>query len=307
MQAQRWTIPDNMKLRPGDTVVWEIGQGRHSVLFRPFGPGQMLDFNNVKEMFDFDLSQFVSTDPKEAFTKDERTPGKQLLTGKVKPEAVEVAKLAERLPFWCEIHEQVGMSGVLEFATAAPNPAEPARTFRVKAMRNLTWILSDGQQEIVLPKIGGASAISAGCPCCSGMMAGMRRTMGGMGGMMGDDRMGGSMSGGGMEGGGMMGCGMQQSGLARPQTAPLPQPGAGMYTPIAPAQRQAFAVGDPVRGEKAFATTCAGCHASIGRIARRIEGNTPEQKRGWLDAFLTNHNAPDESTRADLIAFLLTK
>src|SRR5262249_31452743 len=102
MQAQRGTIPDNMKLRPGDTVVWEIGQGRHSVLFRPFGPGEMLDFNIVKAMFDFDLSQFVSNDPKEAFTKDERTPGKQLLMGKVKPEAADIAKLAEQLPFWCE-------------------------------------------------------------------------------------------------------------------------------------------------------------------------------------------------------------
>jgi mono/diheme cytochrome c family protein len=79
-----------------------------------------------------------------------------------------------------------------------------------------------------------------------------------------------------------------------------------MYTPIPPAQRQAFAVGDPVRGEKAYATACAGCHASLARITRRIPGMTPQQKQDWLGAFLSNHNAPEE-IRADLIAFLLTK
>jgi len=80
-----------------------------------------------------------------------------------------------------------------------------------------------------------------------------------------------------------------------------------MYTPIPPAQRQALAVGDPVRGEKAYATACASCHASLARITRRIEGRTPEQKQVWLDGFLSNHHAPEESIRADLIAFILNK
>jgi mono/diheme cytochrome c family protein len=105
---------------------------------------------------------------------------------------------------------------------------------------------------------------------------------------------------------GQMQPGQMQPGQMQPDR-PVQHPGSGMYTPIPPAQRQAFAVGDPVRGEKAYATACARCHPSIARITRRIEGRTPEQKQVWLDGFLSNHNAPEETTRADLIAFILTK
>ena len=69
----------------------------------------------------------------------------------------------------------------------------------------------------------------------------------------------------------------------------------------------AFADGDAVRGETAYATACARCHASVSRIERRIDGTTPEEKQAWLEAFLPAHHAPDEAARADLIAFLLAE
>jgi cytochrome c len=64
---------------------------------------------------------------------------------------------------------------------------------------------------------------------------------------------------------------------------------------------------DPVEGERAYASACARCHASVSRIARRIEGGTESERAAWLGAFLTEHHAPDAAMRSDLIAFLLGK
>lgn len=64
---------------------------------------------------------------------------------------------------------------------------------------------------------------------------------------------------------------------------------------------------DAARGEAHYASACAGCHASAVRIARRIEGDAPDEKQEWLERFLTDHHAPDAEMRADLIAYLLTK
>lgn len=69
----------------------------------------------------------------------------------------------------------------------------------------------------------------------------------------------------------------------------------------------AIAAGDATRGENVYATACAGCHASVSRIARGIVGSTPKQKAVWLELFLSEHHPPDIAARTDLIAFLLTK
>jgi mono/diheme cytochrome c family protein len=76
-------------------------------------------------------------------------------------------------------------------------------------------------------------------------------------------------------------------------------------TVAAEEQRQPTA--DAARGEAHYASACAECHASAARIARRIEGDTPDEKQDWLERFLAEHHAPAANMRADLIAFLLTK
>lgn len=63
--------------------------------------------------------------------------------------------------------------------------------------------------------------------------------------------------------------------------------------------------GDPARGEAAYAATCAACHASIDRLARRLPKT--DQAAASLDAFLAGHHAPDPAARADIIAYLLSR
>ncbi|TVR09091.1 MAG: hypothetical protein EA385_08315 [Salinarimonadaceae bacterium] len=65
----------------------------------------------------------------------------------------------------------------------------------------------------------------------------------------------------------------------------------------------ALAVEDGVaRGQAAYATACASCHANAARIAARSASRSPEE----LDAFLTTHYAEDEQDRADIIAYMLS-
>jgi len=179
------------------------------------------------------------------------------------------------------------------------------------AVTTLYGTLSEDQKktanELLAPQMGmGMMPMMPGQMQPSQMQPGQMQP----GRMQPGQMMCGQMMPGQMQPGQMM-CGQMMPSQMQPgqmqPNPPLQHPGSGMYTPIPPPQRQAFAVGDPVRGEKAYATACARCHPSIARITRRIEGRTPEQKQVWLDGFLSNHNAPEDTTRADLIAFILTK
>jgi hypothetical protein len=73
------------------------------------------------------------------------------------------------------------------------------------------------------------------------------------------------------------------------------------------AMAEAELLGDQADGEDAYAASCARCHASVARTLRRIGGGTSEEKAERLDVFLADHYAPDATTRADLIAFLLAE
>lgn len=60
--------------------------------------------------------------------------------------------------------------------------------------------------------------------------------------------------------------------------------------------------GDATRGEAAYATACASCHANAARIAARSASRSPEE----LDAFLATHYAEDAQERADIVAYMLS-
>ncbi|MFZ2103232.1 MAG: hypothetical protein WAU86_21985 [Oricola sp.] len=64
--------------------------------------------------------------------------------------------------------------------------------------------------------------------------------------------------------------------------------------------------GDPASGEDVFVSDCVRCHATAGRIVRKIDGATPEEKTEWLNAFLPGHYLRDTDGRTDLIAYLLS-
>jgi hypothetical protein len=75
----------------------------------------------------------------------------------------------------------------------------------------------------------------------------------------------------------------------------------------APAQQGSDRTENAARGEVVYSSACARSHASAERLVRRIAGETPDEKRVWLDAFLVKHHPPDSESRADLIDFLLGK
>lgn len=61
--------------------------------------------------------------------------------------------------------------------------------------------------------------------------------------------------------------------------------------------------GDATRGEAAYATACASCHANAARIAARsASSRSPEE----LDVFLATHYAEDAQERADIVAYMLS-
>ncbi|WP_343078925.1 hypothetical protein [Ostreiculturibacter nitratireducens] len=62
---------------------------------------------------------------------------------------------------------------------------------------------------------------------------------------------------------------------------------------------------DPERGEAYFGIACSFCHRTASLVRPLIQGETPEEKTAWLDAWLVNHSAPDREARAAIIAYLL--
>lgn len=68
---------------------------------------------------------------------------------------------------------------------------------------------------------------------------------------------------------------------------------------------KAWAAGDPVAGEAAYAKACARCHRSVDRLVPMIAGPDAAARSVYLDGFLADHKAPDPAMRADIIAYLL--
>jgi mono/diheme cytochrome c family protein len=50
---------------------------------------------------------------------------------------------------------------------------------------------------------------------------------------------------------------------------------------------------------------CAKCHASAGRLARKLEGSTVEEKAAKLGRFLESHQKLDPEARAKLVDYLV--
>lgn len=79
---------------------------------------------------------------------------------------------------------------------------------------------------------------------------------------------------------------------------------------LAPAMADSQAAlepGDVERGALAYVADCAECHRTPARFMARVEGADAAAKAATLDAFLPDHYAPDDQTRADIIAWLLAQ
>ena len=63
--------------------------------------------------------------------------------------------------------------------------------------------------------------------------------------------------------------------------------------------------GDADRGADAYDENCAVCHANASRILRGVPDDDPPTRTEWLDMFLTDHYAPDDELRQDIIAWLM--
>lgn len=70
---------------------------------------------------------------------------------------------------------------------------------------------------------------------------------------------------------------------------------------------EAAILGDPARGEGAYATACAECHRSAARLMARVPGADAAARGAWLEAFLPDHHAPEPQARADIIAWLVAR
>jgi hypothetical protein len=57
--------------------------------------------------------------------------------------------------------------------------------------------------------------------------------------------------------------------------------------------------------QEAYERHCAACHASAGRLARKLEGATAEEKGAKLGRFLETHQKLDPEVRAKLVDYLV--
>jgi mono/diheme cytochrome c family protein len=57
--------------------------------------------------------------------------------------------------------------------------------------------------------------------------------------------------------------------------------------------------------QEAYERHCATCHASAGRLARKLEGATVEEKAAKLGRFLESHQKLDPEARAKLVDYLV--
>lgn len=63
--------------------------------------------------------------------------------------------------------------------------------------------------------------------------------------------------------------------------------------------------GQPAATQEAYDKHCAKCHASAGRLARRLEGSTAEEKAAKLGRFLETHQKLEPEVRAKLADYLI--
>lgn len=56
--------------------------------------------------------------------------------------------------------------------------------------------------------------------------------------------------------------------------------------------------------QEAYEKHCAKCHASAGRLARKLEGGATDEKAAKLERFLETHQKLDPETRAKLAEYL---
>lgn len=64
--------------------------------------------------------------------------------------------------------------------------------------------------------------------------------------------------------------------------------------------------GSAEAGEMAYASNCVECHVSGVRVRRAVPGADDASQARWLWSFLADHHAPNETRRADIIAYLAT-
>lgn len=57
--------------------------------------------------------------------------------------------------------------------------------------------------------------------------------------------------------------------------------------------------------QEAYEQYCAKCHSSAGRLARKLEGATVEEKAAKLGRFLETHQKLDPEVRAKLVDYLV--
>lgn len=57
--------------------------------------------------------------------------------------------------------------------------------------------------------------------------------------------------------------------------------------------------------DAAFKSGCSECHRSAAKIARELEGATPEERARLLSGFLEKHHAPDPEARAAVVEYLV--
>lgn len=57
--------------------------------------------------------------------------------------------------------------------------------------------------------------------------------------------------------------------------------------------------------QEAYEQYCAKCHASAGRLARKLEGATVEEKAAKLSRFLETHQKLDPEARAKIVDYLI--
>lgn len=57
--------------------------------------------------------------------------------------------------------------------------------------------------------------------------------------------------------------------------------------------------------EALFKSYCAKCHARAQPLARRLPGNSPEEKSSLLAKFLETHHPPSDEQRAALVSYLV--
>ena len=66
------------------------------------------------------------------------------------------------------------------------------------------------------------------------------------------------------------------------------------------------AAADAASGQATFETVCTACHAAAADVAAKVQGDDADGKTAWLNTFLVDHYVPDEATRANLAAYLLS-